>query len=134
MHINRLGPLLLVSAILVGCLGSGGGGDDDDDGGSGGCRDLIDDAYAGCDPAASVWDDLFYFEVDTDSSVESVDVDVYVGGSRTGSVRLDERGSGNWYGEEWADDLDADCSDWNSMFFEVNAEGDGCDETVEINP
>lgn len=130
--------IILAHAILLttltGCgLLSGDGGGSDDDGG-GGCPDLIDDAVAGCDPTASAWDDLFYFEADTDDSVESVEVKVYVGSSRVGSVALFERGSGNWYGEEWADDLDADCDDWNSMYFEVEAEGDGCDESTTINP
>jgi hypothetical protein len=47
---------------------------------------------------------------------------------------LNERSSGYWYAEEWADDLNADCDDWNSMLFEITAAGDGTTEEAVIRP
>ena len=95
---------------------------------------LILDARASCDPSASALDDLFIFEVETIDDVEDVEVDVYVGSGRTGTVRLSERSSGNWYGEEWADDLNSDCDEFSSMLFEVIAEKGDVEDAVEINP
>ena len=122
---------LLPLLLLFAACGALDGGDDDDDGGS---TDLIEDARAGCDTTASAWDDLFYFEAETTNDTSVVKVDVYVGNGFTGTVRLDERGSGYWYGEAWADDLDADCDDWSRMYFEVTATGGGETDTVSIEP
>ena len=130
MRIERFATLVCVFGPLFAC----GDSDEDDDDGGGGCSDLIVEGQGECDPTASVADDLFIFEVQTDDSVEGVEVDVYVGSSRTGTVQLEERGAGNWYGEEWADDLDADCDDWSSMYFEIFAVGGGCEDSATINP
>ena len=127
-------PFVIVCVLAVTAVGCGGSSDDDDDDYDDYREDLIIDASASCDPGASAWDDLFSFEAETLSGVDSVEVDAYVGSSFAGTVRLGERGGGNWYGEEWADDLDADCDDWSAMYFEVWAE-DGSDaEYVVINP
>ena len=95
---------------------------------------LILDGRAQCDPTASALDDVFIFEVDTVDSVDLVEVDVYVGSSATGTVRLTERSSGNWYGEEMADDLDSDCDEFSSMLFEIIAEKGDEQDSADINP
>ncbi len=120
----------LITILSLACANGGDPGDDDDDGD----ETLILDGSAACDPTASALDDLFIFEVETVSGVDSVEVDVYVGSSRTGTVDLDERGDGNWYGEEDADDLDADCDDWNSMSFEYTAYGDEDSDSAQVVP
>lgn len=95
---------------------------------------LILEGTAECDPAASAFDDLFIFEIETVEDVDRVEVDVYVGADLTGTVRLTERSAGNWYGEEVADDLDSDCDAFQSMLFEIIAEKGSIEDTRDINP
>lgn len=126
---------LAAVALLLLLPGCGGllGGDEDDDGGSG-SNNLIEDAQASCDPSASAWDDLFIFEAWTTNGTDKVEFDVYVGNSFVGSERLTARGSGYWYRETWADDLDADCDDWNRMYFEIFAEDGSTEDSASISP
>lgn len=125
------GTLVVFVTCALASLACAGGDTSDNEGGS---EVLIEDARASCDPTQSAFDDVFIFEVETVSGVDSVDVDVYVGSTLTGNVNLSERGGGNWYAEEEADDLDADCDDFSSMFFEVFAEAGSDSDSVEINP
>ncbi len=129
---------VVVSLFAVLSLACTGAGTDPDDGVSSSDdeqdEELILAAVATCDPTANAWDDLFIFEVETVSDVDYVEVDVYAGSSRSGTVNLNERGDGNWYAEEDADDLDADCDDFDSMFFEVFAQKGGTEDSVDINP
>ncbi len=115
----------VIAALALGC--ASGGADTPSE-------PLILDGSAKCDAAASAFDDLFIFEIDTVDDVDLVEVDVYVGSSLTGTVRLTERSSGNWYAEEEADDLDSDCDEFSSMLFEVIAEKGDEQDSADINP
>ena len=117
--------LALCAAIALGCANTGSDSP---------AEALIQDGSAKCDPAASAFDDTFIFEVDTIDDVDLVEVDVYVGSSLTGTVRLSERSSGNWYAEEEADDLDSDCDEFSTMLFEIIAEKGDSQDSASINP
>ena len=125
----KLRPVQLVlvaaAAIALGCASQETSSPDEA---------LILDGSAKCDAASSAWDDIFIFEVDTVDGVNLVEVDIYVGSSLTGTVRLSERSSGNWYAEEAADDLDSDCDEWSAMLFEIIAEKGSTQDSAEINP
>lgn len=107
---RRLKAVVLVMAVMALACGKGGSFDT---GGTGG----FEDALVTCDPTASVYDDLFLFEAWTWGQVNGVDVDVYVGSDRLRTVSLSERSGGAWYEEAWADDLQADCDEFDRMAF-----------------
>ena len=127
MRIKLLGVVLVcVVPIALACGGKGA----IDSGG-----DLFLDGYVSCDPTMDAFDDVFIFEAETAASVVSVEVDVYSGSQRTGTVSLSERGAGNWYQEEYADDLDADCDSFSSMYFEYSVQdAAGNSQTAVVNP
>jgi hypothetical protein len=114
---------------MMACGGGGSGGDGDGDGDS---DVYIEDAEVVCDPTADVWDDLFTFKAWTENAV-SVTVTVKDGGSTLGNISLDEEDDQYWYREVWADDLDTDCDEFNSLRFIVEADGrNGSTDETEL--
>lgn len=120
---TTLAVLLSLSLSLSAC----GGGDNTD-------YVYLVDASVKCDPTASVWDDLFIFEAETSGPVEDVEVQIWLGSTNKGTRDLGEGASGHWYKEVWADDIGADCDDWNSMSFEFTAYGDEDSDSAQVVP
>lgn len=122
---------ILIALALAGCTDDGTG--KYDDGGSGPTA-WIDEAQVGCDPTASTWDDLFYFEAWTSGAVREVVARVLDGGDELARVALDEADRDYWYGEEWADDLDSDCDEFYQLrfLFELEA-SDGSEDSLEVH-
>lgn len=121
--------LLVIALALAGCTEDGSDKDYD-----GGPTAWIDEAQVGCDPTASAWDDLFYFEAWTSGSVREVVARVLDGGDELGRIALDEADSDYWYAEEWADDLDSDCDDFYTLRFVFELEGsDGSEDSLEVH-
>lgn len=118
-----------VSLTLAACAAP----DDADDGGGSG-DDLILDATVTCDPTASMWDDLFTWEVETVERVIQAQVEAFRGETSVRPFRLTEVAPGVWYGEEWADVLDAHCDDWSAISFVAHAQSDNQSDSVAIEP
>lgn len=112
--------------FLPACLSGGKGYDYDDEG------VYFEDASVVCDPTASAWDDLFFFEAWTGGDAVSVDVRILDRGDLLDELAMEEADDGYWTRDAWADDLDTDCDDFYGLRFVFEARGsDGSEASAE---
>ena len=121
--------VLLSAALTLACAGPKDSVGDSF--GSGG----FDDARVTCDTTASAFDDLFYFEAWTWGEVRSVNTEIYLAADLLRTVSLSERSGGAWYEEVWADEINADCDDFERMAFTfVLEDSDGAQFELAVTP
>lgn len=121
-----VGMMVIIGiACTGGSTGGGGGGGGGTSGGGG--EDTAVQFSMGtallCDPDYSWTDDIFYFQAVVEPQPDEV-----IAWFNPGDQRIDleyDAPADVWYASEWADDLNADCDDINSLSADFSAYADG---------
>ena len=92
---------------------------------------LFQEVVVDCDGDVSVWDYLVYMEAFTDESVIDVSVELFQRGDSFGVFELQEVRPGEWYAEEWEDELWIECEDPISATF-YGLDASGRDEYIDL--